>query len=119
MYTLYQRPGGYPFVHVLDAANRVAHCTGLPFTGNQAALMNVRMWVARNGSSLELDWKSGRHWLTLNTTNWRLTHVHQSGAFPWVWLLAGTGGAVAFVLALGAVLVARHRQPREAVPVAL
>src|SRR5439155_2621416 len=35
VYTLYQRPGGYPFIHALDTVNGVAHCTGLPWTGDQ------------------------------------------------------------------------------------
>jgi hypothetical protein len=41
VYTLFTRPGGYPFVHALDTVRRVAHCVGLPWTaGDQAPLMN-------------------------------------------------------------------------------
>ena len=38
VYTLYSRPGGYPFVHALDTVNGVAHCIGLPWRGDQAPM---------------------------------------------------------------------------------
>ena len=37
VYTLYDNPGGYPFVHALDTVRGVAHCVGLPWTGAEAA----------------------------------------------------------------------------------
>jgi hypothetical protein len=119
VYTLYQRPGGYPFIHALDTVNGVAHCTGLPWKGSQGALWNIRMTLGDGGKTLAVHWKSGRPWLDLNTTSWRLAHVHPGGAFPWRWLVAGAAAAAALLLALGAFVVARRRHPREAVPVAL
>ena len=119
VYTLYQRAGGYPFIHALDTVNGVAHCTGLPWKGSQVALWNIRMTLGDGGKTLAVHWKSGRPWLDLNTTSWRLAHVQPGGAFPWRWLVAGAGGAAALLLALGAFVVARCRHPREAVPVAL
>jgi hypothetical protein len=118
VYTLYQRPGGYPFIHALDTVDGIAHCTGLPWHGDQTPMANIRMTLGGDGKTLAVHWKSGRPWLDLNTTSWRLTHVHAS-AFPWGWVLGGAGGAVAVMLALGAAVVIRRRHPREAVPVAL
>jgi hypothetical protein len=118
VYTLYQRPGGYPFVHALDTVNGVAHCIGLPWSGDQTPLWNIRLAVQDGGTTLALHWKSGKPWLTMNTTNWRLTHVHPGGGFPWRWMLAGAGSFVALLLGAGAFLRLR-RQPRGAVPVPL
>ena len=60
VYTLFMRPGGYPFVHALDTVRGVAHCIGLPWTASdQAPLMGMRMTLADGGSKLALDWKSG------------------------------------------------------------
>lgn len=117
-YTLYQRPGGYPFIHALDTVNGVAHCIGLPWHGNQAPMTNLRMTLGGGGTTLAVHWKSGRPWLVVNTENWRLTHAHE-GAFPWRWLLVGAGGAAAVLLAVGTIVVVRRRHPREAMPVAL
>ena len=38
VYTLYTNPGGFPFVHALDTVARVAHCVGIPWTGDQGPL---------------------------------------------------------------------------------
>src|SRR5438067_9262572 len=38
VYTLYQNPGGYPFVHALDTVRGVAHCIGIPYTAGQKAI---------------------------------------------------------------------------------
>jgi hypothetical protein len=117
VYTLYQRPGGYPFIHALDTVSGVAHCIGLPWTGDQTPMWNVRLALTDGGQALAVHWKSGRPWLSMDTASWRLTHVHPAG-FPWRWLLAGIVGALGVVLLAGAVaLVQRH--PKEAAPVAL
>jgi hypothetical protein len=118
VYTLYQRPGGYPFIHALDTVNGVAHCTGLPWIGDQTPLGNLRLTLVDRGKRLAVHWKSGRPWLTMNTHSWRLTHVHP-GSFPWRWVLAGAGGAALVLLALGALVLGRRRHPGEAAPAAL
>jgi hypothetical protein len=121
VYTLYSRPGGYPFVHALDTVRGVAHCIGLPWTGDQAALVNARLRVSNGGKTLAVHWKSGRPWLEVNTGNWRIAHV-QPGSFPWAWVLAGVGGGIVLLLALGVFGLARRRteqDQREALPVAL
>ena len=43
VYTLYTRPGGKPFVHALDAANRRAVCIDLPWRGSQDRTWNMRL----------------------------------------------------------------------------
>jgi hypothetical protein len=129
VYTLYQRPGGYPFIHALDTVNGVAHCTGLPWKGDQDQLWNVRLTLADRGKTLAVHWKSGRPWLAMNTANWQLAHVHahpHPGSFPWRWVIAGGGGALLVLLALCAVTLGGRRRrhvvqqdQREALPVAL
>ena len=122
VYTLYSRPGGYPFIHALDTVAGVAHCTGLPWHGNQVALANVRMTVGGDGKTLAVHWKSGKPWLTLNTANWRLTHVHSGGGFAWRWLFAAGGGLLVVTLVLAAFVLSRRRaahERREALPAAL
>ena len=47
VYTMYQRPGGYPFVHALDTVTGVAHCIGLPWKGDQARAREHRAHACR------------------------------------------------------------------------
>ena len=118
VYTLYQRPGGYPFIHALDTVNGVAHCTGLPWTGDQTPMWNVRLTVRDNGKTLAVHWKSGKPWLMLNTSTWRLAHVRADAAgFALRWLLAGAAAVV--ILAFGLLVLGRRRLPRKAAPVPL
>src|SRR5207244_3931853 len=88
VYTLYQNPGGYPFVHALDTVRGVAHCIGLPFSGDQSTLANALLNLRDGGRTLVLHWKSGLPWLRVDTTTWRLTMptssgASQTGGFPW------------------------------------
>jgi hypothetical protein len=116
VYTLYSRPGGYPFVHALDTVNGVAHCIGLPWHGDQAPMVNIRLAVAADGRTFSVHWKSGKPWLAVDTSNWRITHVATGDGFPWRLLIAASGAAIVVAFALGLVLLARRRQPREALP---
>ncbi len=118
VYTLYQRGGGYPFIHALDTVNGVAHCIGLPWKGDQTALASMRLTLAPDGRTLAVRWKSGRPWLTMNTADWQLAHVQPDG-FAWRWAAAAAGGAILLVLASGLVLLGRRRQTSEAAPVPL
>jgi hypothetical protein len=119
VYTMYSRPGGYPFIHALDTMQGSAHCVGLHWHGDQTPLVNARLTLGDNGKTLAVHLKGGRTWLTMNTGNWRLTHVQRAGSYSWHWPLAGTGVAAAFALALGLVLLGRRREPRESAPVPL
>ena len=57
VYTLYTRPGGKPFVHALDAANRKAVCIDLPWRGSQDRIWRMKLrlspgrLVVRQGST--------------------------------------------------------------------
>jgi hypothetical protein len=107
VYTLYSRPGGYPFIHALDAVEGVAHCTGLPWRGDQAALVNLRLTPRGDGRSVAVHWKSGKPWLTLDATSWRLRHA-DSASTTWPWF-AATAAAGALALALAALALRRRR----------
>jgi hypothetical protein len=118
VYTLFMRPGGYPFVHALDTVRGVAHCIGLPWTaGDQAPLTTMRMTLTNGESKLALNWNDGKRWLAIDTGTWRLTHP-SSGGFPWRWLAVASAALAAGV---GVALeFARRRHgahaPKEALP---
>jgi hypothetical protein len=107
VYTLYMRPSGYPFVHALDAVHGVAHCVGIPWSGNQNALWRLRLSVRDGGRTLGLHWRSGREYLTITRGTWRISHpaARRTGSgFRW-WIVGVAAGA----LFLGAALVALRR----------
>jgi hypothetical protein len=112
-YTLYQNPGGYPFIHALDTVRGVAHCIGLPWQGtDQSALWNVRLGVHDGGKRLAVHWRSGRPWLDVNTSTWQISPA--SAAFPWLLVAAAIAGACALVaLAVFALRLLRQRAPQE------
>ncbi len=84
VYTLYDNPGGYPFVHALDTVRATARCVGLPLRGNAA--YNLRLALRDGGKRLAVRWQSGRRWLVADTATWRLS-PDRAGGFPW-WTLA-------------------------------
>ena len=51
-YTLYQKPGGLPFVHALDTARRQAYCIDLPLDLRRAAQMELRLRLRAGGREL-------------------------------------------------------------------
>jgi hypothetical protein len=83
VYTLYTNPAGYPFVHALDTVRGVAHCVGIPMK-NQRGIYNLVLGL--RGQTLSVHWRSGRPFVNVNTTTWRVTPAHRGG-FPW-WTLA-------------------------------
>jgi hypothetical protein len=109
VYTLYQNPGGYPFVHALDTVRGVAHCVGLPWKGDQNGFWNMRLSLRDGGRTLAVHWLSGRAWLTVDTSTWRIAPDRRAGV-PWAWIAAGAAflGGIA-VLAL----VLRRRRGRK------
>jgi hypothetical protein len=108
VYTLYQNPGGYAFIHALDTVRGVAHCVGLPVAGNaQNALYNVVLSL--HGKRLAVHWKSGRPWYELDTVTWRVSPAPKG--FPWLWLALGVGGACALCAAAALALRRRRHAP--------
>jgi hypothetical protein len=98
VYTLYQNPGGYPFVHALDTVRGVAHCVGIPWAGDdQAAVWNLTLSLRDGGGTLAVGWKSGRPYVNVDTGTWRVSATH--GGFPWWIVGAALGGAAALLLA--------------------
>lgn len=94
VYTLYQNAGGYPFVHALDTVAGVAHCVGIPLR-NQSGIYNLVLALHGNGRTLSVHWRSGRPFVNVDTSTWKVTPAHRSG-FPW-WALSF---AAVFPLAL-------------------
>jgi hypothetical protein len=110
VYTLYQNPGGYPFVHALDAVNGTAHCIGLPWTGKQDALWKLRLSLRDGGRTLDLRWPGGRPYLAVAVGSWRISHpVEKSAGFPW-WILAVAVGGGAALVAGGLALRGSRRR---------
>jgi hypothetical protein len=106
VFTLYENPGGYPFIHALDTVRAVAHCIGLPWTStNQAPLGKAALSL--HGTTLAVDLKGGTPWLNVSTATWKTSAARSASAVPWLWLALGLVGAAA-VLA-GAILVRRRR----------
>jgi hypothetical protein len=112
VYTLYQNPGGYPFVHALDTVLGVAHCIGLPWKYSQNNLWHLRMSVGDAGRTLSIHWRSGRPYLAVATGTWRISHPGvqrpaspSASAFPW-WIV-GIGLAL---LVVGSVAVLGRRR---------
>lgn len=85
VYTLYQRNGGYPFVHVLDAVRGVAHCVGIPWRGNQGSLWRYKLVAGSNGVTIERG--TGKTFATIDTARLRFTRATtQKASFPW-WIV--------------------------------
>lgn len=54
VYTLYQNPGVYAFIHALDTERREAVCIDLPWRRAQNSLWKLKLRFADGGDSLEL-----------------------------------------------------------------
>ncbi len=74
-YTLYQKPGGLPFVHALDTMRGKALCIELPWRGNQGRLFDVRMRV--EGRQLVLRKLGGAQLATIDTREFAV-HAHEN-----------------------------------------
>jgi hypothetical protein len=110
VYTLYDNPGGFPFVHALDTVRGVAHCIGLPWFGSETAVYNMRLGLKDGGRTLAVHWLSGKPWLAVSTSTWRVSPDRRG--FPGLWAAVG-GTAGAGVLAAGALLLLRRRRSQE------
>jgi len=107
VYTLYDDPGGYPFVHALDTVRGVAHCVGLPWTGAEAGVWNMRLALRDGGRTLAVGFASGRRWTAIDTRTWRVSPDDGGGGG---WRAPAVGaGAGALLLAAAAVLLLRRR----------
>jgi hypothetical protein len=110
VYTLYQNPGGYPFVHALDTKRGVAHCIGLPWKGSQNGFYNLRLSLRSNDRTLAVHWLSGRPWLAVDTSTWKVAQDHRTG-LPWLGI--GAGCAAALAAAAAFLLLRRRRRAEE------
>jgi hypothetical protein len=97
VYTLYQNYGGYPFVHALDTVRGVAHCVGLPWTGDQSVIGTMQLSLRDNGRTLmaTVPWNGSSPPATLpsfaiDTQTYSVSQPAQPGphtGFPW-WTLS-------------------------------
>jgi hypothetical protein len=86
-YTLYQQPGGFPFVHALDTVARTAVCVGIPWRGNQNILPSVKLVLVENAGRLTLRTWRGRPLFDMNTrTFWVSRSVRHHHSAVWGWL---------------------------------
>jgi hypothetical protein len=107
VYTLYQQPGGYAFVHALDAVNRTAICVGIPWQG---ALPKARLRLDEGHGTLTVAGPGGREF-AIDTATFQVSLPRQGGdGFP-VALVAAPAGALA-ALALFALGLRRRLRPR-------
>jgi hypothetical protein len=105
VYTLYEKPSGEPFIHALDTVGGVAYCIDLPRrSGN--GLYSAGLSLRDGGRTLAVASPSGHPWLDVAVGTWRISDP--SSGFPWAWLGAGCGGALALGAA-GALFLRRRR----------
>jgi hypothetical protein len=110
VYTLYQNGGnGYPFIHALDTVRGVAHCIGLALS-SQSAVYNLVLSV--HGGTLAVRWRSGRPFLSIDRTTWRVTPAAPA-SFPWLWTGLGAGAALLALGGAGALVLRRRRRAEE------
>src|SRR5437764_11350573 len=108
VYTLYQKPSGEPFVHALDTVGRAAYCIDLP---KNHSLYNLVLTLRDHGRTLAVHWRSGRPWLQVAVGSWRISYP--GGGFPWGWIGAAIGGALALLAAAGLLLRRRRGEKLE------
>lgn len=116
-YTLYANPGGYPFVHALDAVAGHAHCIGIPWTNVQSQGDLDLLKLSADGRQLSVGRINGpiagrRMYFNVDTHSYRITPIKAApdSGFPW-WTLSLL--ALAFPAAV--VVVARKRS-QHAIP---
>jgi hypothetical protein len=110
VYTLYQKPSGMPFIHALDTVAGVAHCIDLPWSKTNKGAYNLVLALRNHDRTLAVNWRSGRPLYNVAVGSWQVSKA--SSGFPWAWVGAGIGAALA-VLAAGAVLLLRRRRSEE------
>jgi hypothetical protein len=83
VYTLYQQPGGYPFVHALDATAGTALCIGIPWKGVQDILPMTRLRLDERAGTLTLQTFHGRPLFVVDTSSHWVSRVagHRGGGF--------------------------------------
>jgi hypothetical protein len=113
VYTLYAHPGGTPFVHALDTLHGVAHCIGIPWSGDQYSLSTLRLVLRDGGRTLVLERRSGDAYLSIATDTWRISlpASHPAAGVRW-WLLGA--GLLGIVLVLSVAGPVRRLATRAA-----
>lgn len=108
VYTLYARPTGYPFVHVLDAERGVAHCVGVPWRGDQGAIWRMKLSANANGVIIK---RSGRTFASIDLKSFRLSQADtERASFPW-WIAI----VIVFAVATPGSLLGRSLRRRRSI----
>ncbi len=111
VYTLYQRNGGYPFIHALDSANRSAVCIGLPWpqAQSQDTLLDGSLKLDAGTLTISAGGNPKTRFV-LDTRTLTLTKAQRHGTEA---ILPGAGAAVlAFLVLAGFALRRRLRTDR-------
>src|SRR5919108_718064 len=103
--SLFAAPAAFAAGPDPDAVRGTAHCIGIPYTGSQNAIWNLRLSVRDGGRTLSLHWRSGKPYLAIATGTWRISHPAaprvpgpRSSGFPW-WIFGVAGGAIVLLAA--------------------
>src|SRR5438067_2111463 len=99
---------GRTLVLGLDTVGRAAYCIDLP---KNHALYNLVLTLRDHGRTLAVHWRSGRPWLQVAVGSWRISYP--GGGFPWGWIGAAIGGALALLAAAGLLLRRRRGEKLE------
>ena len=73
VYTLYANPGGYPFVHALDAVAASAHCIGIPWAGDTDPGDLDTLTLSADGQKLNVGTSGGNTYFSIDTGSYRVT----------------------------------------------
>jgi hypothetical protein len=111
VYTLYANPGGYPFVHALDAVAGRAHCIGIPWTSETTQGDLDSLKLSADGRQLSIGTRAdAQTYFTLDTRTYRVTPFTAAPhGFRW-WTLS----FLALVILPG--LAFARRRTRHAAP---
>ncbi|HEY7603613.1 MAG TPA: hypothetical protein VH760_05065 [Gaiellaceae bacterium] len=86
VYTLYDQPDGYPFVHALDTVARTAVCIGIPWHGDGNILASTKLVLDPRADRLKLTTKRGRPLFNVDTRTFWVSRAARHGGGFWSFL---------------------------------
>jgi hypothetical protein len=83
VYTLYQVPGGNPFVHALDAESRTAVCVGIPWRGSRDIIFSLKLRLDARAHALMLETRRGAALWSIDTRTYWVSRPHAAARKRW------------------------------------